>query len=117
MSRFGTNIKLSVDHARQDTVQRFYEEGLGCRRQSPRADLDMFTFADGGSVGVFYVAADVALPDSAWEVAPWLEFLVEDPEATAARLVEVGGVRIDFADRSHPYLLAPGGPIFRLAKG
>ena len=41
---------------------------------------------------------------------------VEDVEQGVARLLAAGATRVDFADRSHPYLLAPGGPVFRLAR-
>lgn len=117
MSRFGTHLKLSVDRALRDAVRRFYTEGLGAERRTPSDALDQFIFADGGSLGVFYIAAAQALPEGAWEFAPWLEFLVDDdPEAVAARLVALGAARVDFIDHTHPYLRGPGGPVFRLAR-
>jgi hypothetical protein len=116
MAHFGRNLKLSIDLAARDAVRRFYERGFACERRSPRDDLDQFLFEDGGSVGVFYVPAERALPASAWEFAPWLEYLVDDVEAATARLLAAGAERVDFADRTHPYLLAPGGPIFRLGR-
>ena len=114
MAHFGRNLKLSIDPARRDAVRRFYEDGFGCERRSPRDDLDQFLFDDGGSVGVFYV--DAALPDDAWAAAPWLEYLVDDPDAGAARLLAAGAVRVEFSDASHPYLRGPGGPVFRLGR-
>lgn len=115
MANFGRNVKLSADRALQAAVRRFYEEGFGCERKSPREDLDQFLFAAGESVGVFYVDAARALPDSVWELAPWLEFLVEDVPSAEQKLLDAGGVRVDFMDKSHPYLRGPGGPVFRLA--
>lgn len=117
MSSFGSHLKLSIDRALRDDVRRFYTEGFGARQQSPSEALDQFIFDDGGSVGVFYVTAAQALPEAAWEFAPWLEYHVDDPEAVAARLVALGAARVDFMDRTHPYLRGPGGPVFRLAKG
>ena len=114
MAHFGRNLKLSMDPARRDAVRRFYEEGFGCTRRSPRDDLDQFLFADGGSVGVFYVAPAHTMPDDAWEAAPWLEYLVDDPAAAVDRLLAAGAVRVPFSDATHPYLRGPGGPVFRL---
>ena len=116
MTHFGRNVKLSIDTARRDAVRRFYEQGFGCTRKSPRDDLDQFFFAEGASVGVFYVDAAKALPDDAWTVAPWLEYLVDDVAATERALLDAGATSVDFADRTHPYLRGPGGPVFRLAK-
>ena len=116
MTHFGRNLKLSIDTGRRNAVRRFYEEGFGCERKSPRDDLDMFLFAEGASVGVFYVAEGKALPDAAWDVAPWLEYLVDDPAAVTARLLAAGAVRVPFDDATHPYLRGPGGPVFRLAR-
>lgn len=116
MAHFGRNLKLSAATTDRDAVRRFYEQGFGAGRRSPRDDLDQFLFEDGGSVGVFYVSPERALPDSVWEFAPWLEYLVDDPDAAAERLVAAGAVRVDFVDRSHPYLRGPGGPVFRLGR-
>lgn len=116
MANFGRNIKLSAAHAQRDAIRRFYERGFGCERRSPREDLDQFIFEAGESLGVFYVPAERALGDDAWDAAPWLEFIVDDPEAAKAALVEAGGAVVDFADRSHHYLRGPAGPVFRLAK-
>ena len=116
MAHFGRNLKLTIDLARRDAVRRFYEEGFGCQRRSPRDDLDQFIFEDGGSVGVFFVPAEKALPDDAWAAAPWLEYLVDDPEASLAALLAAGGERVEFSDPTHPYLRGPGGPVFRLGR-
>lgn len=116
MTHFGRNLKLSVDAARRDAVRRFYQQGFGCEHKPAHDRLDQFIFAAGESLGVFYVDADKALPDSAWEFAPWLEFLVDDVPAAEARLLDAGAVRVEFMDKTHPYLRGPGGPVFRLAK-
>ncbi|MFO0628103.1 MAG: VOC family protein [Polyangiales bacterium] len=117
MSRFGTHLKLSVDRALRDRVRAFYVDGFGCTLRDGGDALDQFLFAQGESLGVFYIEAAEALPDAAWSVAPWLEFLVDDPDATAARLLAAGASPVEFMDRAHPYLRGPGGPVFRLAKG
>lgn len=114
MTRFGKNLKLSVHPDLRADVRRFWGEGLGGAHAAPREDLDQFRFFDGAAIGVFYTP-DV-LPEDAWAAAPWLEFFVdEDPEAVAARLVELGGVRVAGLT-AHPYVRAPGGPVFRLAR-
>ena len=116
MNAFGRNLKLSIDRALRDRVRRFYTEGFGCTLDDANPAWDRFVFPSGDSLGAFWIDHEQALADSAWRVAPWLEFLVDDPEATAARLVDLGAERVDFVDRTHPYLRGPGGPVFRLAR-
>lgn len=117
VARFGRNLKISVDASLREAVRRFFLEGFGCSLKHSGDALDQFAFADGESLGAFYVPAERALGREAYDVAPWLEFLVDDVAAAEARLVAAGGERVDFMDKSHPYLRAPGGPVFRLAKG
>ena len=113
MTTFGRNLKVDADRSLRDTVRRFYEEGLACARRSPRDTLDLFDFEDGGCFAVFYIDGG-ALDDALWHKAVWLEFVVDDPAGTAERLVALGGARVVGAT-DHPYVRAPGGPIFRLA--
>ncbi|MBI5512929.1 MAG: hypothetical protein HY909_04130 [Deltaproteobacteria bacterium] len=114
MTDFGRNLKLSIDLALRDAVRRFYEEGFGASRRPLGDSMDQFTLADGFSLGVSYVSAAQALPESAWEWAPWLEFRVDDVPGTTARLLGLGAVTVAFRDTTHPYLRGPGGPVFRL---
>lgn len=116
MSQFGRNLKITIDAARRDEVRSFFEEGLGCTRRSPDASLDLFAFEDGCTAGAFYVPASEALSHEAYARAPWLEFLVDDVDATTAKLTALGAERVAFHDTTHPYLRVPGGPVFRLAK-
>ena len=117
MSRFGTHLKLSIDRALRARVRAFDVDGFGCALRDGGDALDQFLFARGESLGVFYIDAAQALPDDAWAFAPWLEFLVDDPDEAAARLLAAGATRVEFFDRAHTYLRGPGGPVFRLAKG
>lgn len=112
MTSFGRNLKIDADVTLRDTVRRFYEEGLGCARRSPRDVLDLFDFED-GCFAVFYVT-EGALDDALWAKSVWLEFLVDVPKATAEKLLALGGTATKGAT-DHPYVRAPGGPIFRLA--
>lgn len=113
MTSFGRNMKVDVDNAQRDAVRRFWEEGLGCKRRSPREQFDLFDFEDGGCLGVFYVEGG-ALEPALWAKTVWLEFIVDDPAVTAERLVSLGGTTVK-GMTEHPYVMAPGGPIFRLA--
>lgn len=113
MANLGRNLKIEIDTTLRGDVRRFYEEGLGCARRSPRDTLDLFDFEDGGCFAVFYVDGG-ALDAALWAKAVWLEFLVDDAAGVADTLVALGGARVKGAT-DHPYILAPGGPIFRLA--
>jgi hypothetical protein len=116
VARFGRNLKISVDASLRGAVRRFFIDGFGCALKHSGDAIDQFAFDDGASLGAFYVPAERALGREAYDVAPWLEFLVDDVAAAEARLLAAGGERVDFMDVSHPYLRAPGGPVFRLAK-
>ncbi len=112
MTRLGRNLKLDVSPSLRDAARRFYEEGLGLTRRSPRETFDLFDFEDGACLALFYT--DAVLDPSLWALSVWLEFEVDDPQAAADRLVSLGGTRVKGAT-DHPYVMAPGGPIFRLA--
>ena len=117
MTRLGDNIRLTVSHEHRGALRQLFSEGLGCEIFQPpgAADLEIYRLAGGGGVGVYYVEPEGALAPADLRRAAWLEFRVEDPEATAAALAKLGLQPFDYEDRSHRYYAAPGGQVFRLA--
>lgn len=113
---FGRNMKLIIDAAQRANVRALFTEALGGKHKSPREELDLFELGDGFSIGVFYVAPDKALTAEQYARAPWLEFLVAEPDAAAAALRARGVEVVTYApDTTHAYFRVPGGPVFRLA--
>ncbi len=117
MARFGRNLKLHARPTERSKIQAFFSEGLGAKVQNPRPDLEMFLLDDGFNIGVFYVDDGAALSDSEALKGPWLEILVSDVESALAKLLSLGARELDFIDKTHHYLQAPGGMVFRLAAG
>jgi hypothetical protein len=115
MSRFGRNIKLTIDRAHRDRVRATFE-ALGAKSApGPAPGLDLFLI-EGIQIGAFFVDAEAALSPADQRKGAWLEFLVPDVEAWVKRLEEVGAERLDYVDKEHPYFQIPGGPVFRLAR-
>lgn len=115
MATFGTNLKLTIAKAHQPEVRGLFVDVLGATVKQPVPGLEQYILEDGGSVGVFYVAPAEALGEDDQQKGSWLEFRVENTEATAAKLASAGVKRIDYQDRTHAYFQIPGGPVFRLA--
>jgi hypothetical protein len=115
MTRFGTNIKLTIAADRRPRVRALFVDLFGATASSPRDALEVYTLADGGNVGVCYVDASETLSSEDQPKGAWLEFRVAEPAAVAARLLDAGIERLDYSDHDHDYFKIPGGPIFRLA--
>ena len=91
--------------------------GAWATATSPRPEVEIFTFVNGSGIGVFfYVDPDQVLTPEQHLKAIWLEFEVEDENATAAKLEALGMRSFEYFDRAHKYLQAPGGQVFRLAQ-
>ena len=116
MARFGMNLKLTIAEEHRARVHALFVDGIGTDAVQPMPHLEQYKTEDGGSVGVFFVAAKDALSHEDQKKGAWLELRVADVEATAKRLDAQGVERIDFQDKTHPYYQVPGGPVFRLAK-
>jgi hypothetical protein len=116
MSQIGLNHRLTVANTLRQQTRALYEGVLGASVMSPRPDTEIFTFADGSGIGVFYVDPGLALTPEQHLRAIWLEFEVEDEKATAAKLKALGIRTFEYFDKAHKYFQAPGGQAFRLAQ-
>ncbi len=119
MAQIGLNHRLSVAKTHQEKTRAVYEGVLKATVasvSSPIGALEVFTFANGSGIGVYYVEpADALTPDQHMK-AVWLEFEVEDERAAAAALERLGIHPFEYFDKKHKYFQAPGGQCFRLAK-
>jgi hypothetical protein len=116
MSQIGLNHRLTVGNTLKKQTRALYEGVLGASVMSPRPDTEIFTFANGSGIGVFYVDPSQALTPEQHLKAIWLEFEVEDEKATAAKLEALGMRAFEYFDKTHKYFQAPGGQVFRLAQ-
>ena len=116
MTRFGTNMKITVAESERARVRALWEGALGCALSTPTPQLDVYRLDDGFRLGVFFTDVAGALPVGDQPKAPWLEILVDDPDRAAAAIDEIGLTPVAYDDPDHRYWLAPGGPVFRLAR-
>jgi hypothetical protein len=116
MATLGPNIKLTAKRELRDQIHAFYTRGLGASSRAAMPELQIYTLQDGVNLGIYFVEGADALDDLQGIKAAWLEFVVDEVEATFGQLLELGGRELDYHDRTHHYLQAPGGQVFRLAK-
>jgi hypothetical protein len=118
MVTIGNHMKMTLRSELRPRIRAFYGTTLGLKSlTSPRDDLDLYEFAGGFVLGIFFTAdaADV-LPETEHLKSTWLELKVEDPVAWKRRLQEFGVREVDYPDGSNRfYFQAPGGQVFRLA--
>lgn len=115
MTRFGSHLKISLGHAQRVAAERLFVDTLGCERPPGPPGVTLLRFADGGVLGLFWIADADALTEAQHERSTWLEFVVADPVATARRLEAAGVERVRYGATDHAYFRIPGGPVFRLA--
>jgi len=115
MTTIGRNMKWTVDQALREKVRAFFVDALGATVAPGPPHIDLYRI-DGCQFGIFPVEAKDALRPDELRKAPWLEFLVDDVEATIVKLGALGVEEVEYTDREHRYFQAPGGPVFRLAK-
>lgn len=115
MTKFGRNMKVTLGESERDAFTQMMTEVFGSSAADPMPTMRIFTMPDGFSLGAEFVADGQALDADQCFIAPWLEFLVADVQATTKRLLEVGATTFDYVDTTHTYFRAPGGLVFRLA--
>jgi hypothetical protein len=115
MAQIGLNHRLSVARPLKEQTRALYAGVLGATTKSPRPEVEIFRFANGSAIGVFYLEPSEALTPAQHLNALWLEFEVDDLPGTIAGLAKLGIRPFDYFDQEHHYFQAPGGQVFRLA--
>lgn len=118
MAQFGSNMKMTVHRDLVAATRAVFEGPLGCERVSPNDTIDLFGFACGGSIAVDYVddASQALTREQHKAMGTWIEFAVDDEEATAAALEKCDGVSAFSFVTEHRYFQLPGGQVFRLER-
>ena len=109
---FGNHAAVIVDRAERDRVRAFYAHVLGgtfTRQTDLKDDLQL------GAHFIAFLYADqgVALDDSGFLKAMYLELKTDDVEEMRERIVGSGVKVLDVPD-PHLYFQAPGGQVWRL---
>jgi hypothetical protein len=106
---------MTLDPELRARAREFYTGVLECKSlPSPREDLDLYEFAGGFVLGLFFDAVG-ALPESEYLNSTWLEIKAADPETVKARLIASGVKPVEYPDPTRFFFQAPGGQVFRLA--
>ena len=116
MVHFGNHVKMTVAARLRARTRDFYAGLLECKvLESPMPDLDLYEFAEGVVVGLFFVDEAEAPSEADCLKGTWLEIKVDDPAQWKARLQSFGVREVEFPDPTRVFFQAPGGQVFRLA--
>lgn len=116
MAKIGTNMKLTVAKKHRDAALGVFTEALGATHKELPNGFDVFLLEDGFNIGIYFVDEGGMNENDAKDHGVWLEFAVDDKEATAAALRKHGVEAFDYAmDADNQYYVFPGGPVFRLS--
>ena len=110
----GNHSAVRVPRADRDQIRRFYRDVLGCeiiREGGQKDDLRL-----GGSfyITFLYENEGVALDESGFLKAIYLELKTDHVEEMRRKIVAFGVKVLEVPD-PHLYFQAPGGQVFRLA--
>ena len=109
----GNHSAVRVSRAEKDRIREFYRDVLGCTitRQSDHKD----DFCLGGNfyITFLYENESVALDESGFSKAIYLELKTDNVEEMRQKIVAFGVRVLDVPD-PHLYFQAPGGQVLRL---
>jgi catechol 2,3-dioxygenase-like lactoylglutathione lyase family enzyme len=109
----GNHSAVVFRRAEQGRIREFYRDVLGCEiiRQTDLKD----DFRMGGDfyIGVLYEDDGVALDESGFSRATYLELKADNVEEMRQKIVDFGVRVLDMQD-PHLYFQAPGGQVWRL---
>jgi len=114
MTSIGNHMKFNVHSSLRERVRSFYVDALQCTTiPSPAENLDLFLFAGGFVLGVFFCDQTEVLSEEDHLKSAWLEIKANDVEEVKRRLVDFGVKEVDYPDTNRFYFQAPGGQVFR----
>ena len=110
---FGNHSALRVPRAEKDRIREFYRDVLGCRITREGDQKDDFLMGDNFYIAFLYEDEGVALDESEFLKAIYLELKTDNVEKMRQKIVAFG-VRVLEVPDPHLYFQAPGGQVLRL---
>lgn len=110
---FGNHSAVVVPRTEKDRVREFYRDVLGCTITRESDHKDDFRMGDNFYIGVLYENEGVALDESGFLKATYLELKADNVEEMRQKVVAFGAKVLQMQD-PHLYFQAPGGQVFRL---
>jgi len=110
---FGNHAALRVPRAERERLRRFYRDVLGCEITRAGDQKDDIRLGDDFYVAFMYEDDDVALDESGFLKAVYLELKAADVDEMRRKIVAFG-VRVLEVPDPHLYFQAPGGQVLRL---
>jgi hypothetical protein len=110
---FGNHAALRVPRAERDRLRRFYRDVLGCEITREGDHKDDVRLGDDFYIAFMYENNDVALDESAFLKAIYLELKADNVDEMRQRIVAFGVQVLEVPD-PHLYFQAPGGQVLRL---
>jgi catechol 2,3-dioxygenase-like lactoylglutathione lyase family enzyme len=109
----GNHSAVVLPRAEQGRIREFYRDVLGCEIIRETDLKDDFRMGGNFYIGVLYENEGVALDESGFSKATYLELKAENVEEMRQKIVGFGVRVLDMQD-PHLYFQAPGGQVFRL---
>ena len=110
---FGNHSALRVPRAEKDRIREFYRDVLGCKITREGDEKDDFRIGDNFYIAFLYENEGVALDESEFLKAIYLELKADNVEEMRQKIVAYG-VRVLEVPDPHLYFQAPGGQVLRL---
>jgi catechol 2,3-dioxygenase-like lactoylglutathione lyase family enzyme len=110
---FGNHSAVRVPRAEKDRIREFYRDVLGCTITREGDQKDDFCMGGNFYIAFLYENDGVALDESGFSKAVYLELKAGQVEEMRQKIVAFG-VRVLEVPDPHLYFQAPGGQVFRL---
>ena len=110
---FGNHAAIRVPRAERDRLRRFYRDVLGGEIVREGDQKDDVRLADDFYIAFMYENDDVALAESEFLKAIYLELKTDNVDEMRQKIVAFGVKVLEVPD-PHLYFQAPGGQVLRL---
>ncbi len=110
---FGNHSAVRVPRAERDRIRQFYRDVLGCTITRAGDQKDDFRMGDNFYLTFLYENEGVALDESGFSQAIYLELKADNVEEVRQNIVAFGVKVLEVPD-PHLYFQAPGGQVLRL---
>jgi catechol 2,3-dioxygenase-like lactoylglutathione lyase family enzyme len=110
---FGNHSAIRVPRTEKDRIRKFYRDILGCEITREGDQKDDFRMGGNFYIAFLYEDEGVALDESGFSKATYLELKADNVEEMRQKIVAFG-VRVLEVPDPHLYFHAPGGQVLRL---